>query len=299
MLEDLYKEVTLDVLGQAPILRCGPLSIWVYPCGGEPQHFDVCSRERPASFRELPAAVIGVVEALNETDRDLFVPSGWIVEGLSQARVVIDDVWLEPRSAAPVGVACVERGRWSAPLSPQVGGRAPLTVRAAGWGLAPGTSRWNVNPDSRQQFVWSAVGRFERLTGPRPTSSLTQIMREDVAQSRGLADAAAAVDEIGLHDACGLAVQFLYRGVRRTLYLEEFRGAGDVSGLIRDTLKGLLMDFSYSFRFPHRPVLAPIQLPDLELSFAGPGLVSRSGFDPVGREVHRMAIARDLYAFVG
>ncbi len=280
-------------------IQVGPLTVWPLISAPGEARFEVCGASGLAEFDELERPAVQRISARNPLDTPLLIPSGWLVDGLQQARVVVDDVWLQPREVGRIQVACVERGRWSGRTSARIGGRAPATVLAAAWGLNPTTRQWEPKSRRTQDFVWSAVRRYEETSGPRPTSSLTQIMAEDLLRPDYFSDALASVDCLVLpRYAVGIAIQFYYT----TFYVERFRCAGDVRTFLRATLRGLLMDFAATRRLESASGSRdPIPAIEASASCWPPDesqMTVRRLTDPDGREVHLLAIARDLYDLV-
>jgi hypothetical protein len=130
------------------------------------------------SASELDEPQVNRIILSNNGDTDLFIPEGWLVEGIKQTRALTEDVVLGANSSFAVDCVCCEAGRWGLPqVSSLQRGRAPISVIAA--------IRSTGIPDSvedvrtRQQNVWNSVSRQETRSGTRATNSLTQIMFED------------------------------------------------------------------------------------------------------------------------
>lgn len=107
----------------------------------------------------------------NEGTQPVFLPMGFLIQGLQQSRMVAEDLLIPEETSIDVPVLCVEAGRFSDLQPPRAAGRAPVSVMAAG--------SWMAAPQDRQGSVWTSVSKQERRTGQRPTSSLAQVMTED------------------------------------------------------------------------------------------------------------------------
>lgn len=116
----------------------------------------------------------------NDSREDFFLPSGWVIGGnLLQTRILNFDEFIAAGSGHVISVSCVEKGRWSGGVNPIDGGRAPISVAAAGWNYEPKNRAWEMNSGERQSKVWSQVSRQESRNGTRSTNSLMQVMSED------------------------------------------------------------------------------------------------------------------------
>lgn len=121
------------------------------------------------------SAVVGELVVHNRGARPALLLEGELLRGGMQHRVVTRPVMVGAGASAVVEVRCVEQGRWNgAGRHERTGGRAPVTVRAAGG----------------QQQVWQRVARY----GASPTGSLLDSTRDRRAAAdalvRGLRPAA-------------------------------------------------------------------------------------------------------------
>lgn len=114
----------------------------------------------------------------NRSDEPLFLPEGWMIEGLQQSRALSEDILVPANASIPANVVCIEAGRWGNPRQSTLDSRrAPISVITA--------MRSVQNLDTveslrlRQDRVWESVKRQESRSGKRSTSSLTQILEED------------------------------------------------------------------------------------------------------------------------
>jgi hypothetical protein len=124
---------------------------------------------------------VNLIEVQNPTATDFLIPSGWIVgANLLQVRTFNHTEYVAAGETVLAEVSCVEKGRWAPGLNEIDGGRAPLSVIGAGWARNSVSGRWEIDSKSRQSEVWKQVSRQEQRGGVRPTSSLQQIMSEDL-----------------------------------------------------------------------------------------------------------------------
>ncbi len=130
------------------------------------------------SASELNEPQVNRIVLTNNGDTDLFIPEGWLVEGIKQTRALTEDVVLDANSSFAVDCVCCEAGRWGIPqVSSLERGRAPISVIAAIRSVGLPSTIGEVR--ARQQNVWNSVKRQETRSGTRATNSLTQIMFED------------------------------------------------------------------------------------------------------------------------
>jgi hypothetical protein len=131
---------------------------------------------------ELATPRINQININNQSDSPLFLPEGWIIQGLQQSRALCEDIFVEAHMEVRVNVVCIERNRWSAPSTPSLDqGRIPISVIAA-MRSVPNIQTVD-DLKLRQNRVWESVTRQESRTGKRPTNSLTQVLREDSRHS--------------------------------------------------------------------------------------------------------------------
>ena len=131
---------------------------------------------------ELATPRINQININNQSDSPLFLPEGWIIQGLQQDRALCADILIPANATSRAGVVCIEAKRWSSPRqSTMVSERAPISVIAA-MRSVPNIQTVD-DLKLRQNNVWEAVTRQESRTGTRPTNSLTQVLREDSLHS--------------------------------------------------------------------------------------------------------------------
>ena len=124
-------------------------------------------------FNELDEPEIGFISAENLGDAPLFIPSGWLINGLKQSRMVLMDSIVDVAETVMLSVVCCEKKRWGQEVSVSNFNRAPTNVLAH--------SRMPANDErQRQQNVWDSVAELEGRTHERETSSLPQIMQEEI-----------------------------------------------------------------------------------------------------------------------
>lgn len=128
--------------------------------------------------QELEIPVVNKIHLSNHGERPLFLPEGWFIEGLNQARALSEDILVGANMAVRANVVCVESGRWGIPHISSLGhGRAPISVIAAMRSVIDTSTIQGLR--LRQTRVWESVQRQESRSGPRSTSSLTQVIKED------------------------------------------------------------------------------------------------------------------------
>lgn len=131
----------------------------------------------------------------NRSDAPLFLPEGWIIEGLQQSRALCEDILVPANATTRANVVCIEAGRWGNPRQSSMDNRrAPISVITA--------MRSVENLDTfeglrlRQDRVWASVKRQESRSGKRSTSSLAQILEED-SQLNEIAGHFSQLSELG------------------------------------------------------------------------------------------------------
>lgn len=168
---------TLIALGQPQVF--GPIEVWpLHAPHQTPQDWGWGLGNLEVAEALIP--VPNVLHLANAGAAPVFLPVGFLIEGLRQSRMVAEDVVLRGGESREISVLCVEAGRFHAPEAAQGAGRAPLSVMLAALDAthgAPGAPRQN-----RQASVWDSVSRHEQRSGTRPTHSLTQVMAEDGTQ---------------------------------------------------------------------------------------------------------------------
>lgn len=138
---------------------------------------------------------VGCITVENLTDNDFIIPSGWIVGAdLLQVRSFNGFEYIPSGESLMADVSCVEKGRWGDGSNRVDAGRAPLSVLAAGWDYEPARGQWVINESERQSRVWTQVSRQESRSGPRPTNSLEQVMREDSESELGVSRVLREID---------------------------------------------------------------------------------------------------------
>ena len=114
----------------------------------------------------------------NRSDAPMFLPEGWVIEGLQQSRALCEDILVPANATIRANVVCIEAGRWGNPRKATLDSpRAPISV------ISAMRSVQNLNTVEglrlRQDRVWESVKRQESRSGKRSTSSLTEILEED------------------------------------------------------------------------------------------------------------------------
>lgn len=163
-------------------VQVGPLDVWPLRWEGLSSIvYEVPPKIDQLIFREFSdGPQVDCIEVENPTATPFLIPEGWVVGAqLMQTRVFNRATHIAAKESVLADVSCVEKGRWSIGANAVDGGRAPLTVFAAGWEHNAEDGTWRLNRNTRQTRVWNQVSRQESRTGERPTNSLEQVMRED------------------------------------------------------------------------------------------------------------------------
>jgi hypothetical protein len=197
--------------------------------------------------RELPEPQVGLIEIANLSDGAFYIPAGWVIEGLFQTRMVTRGVLVPAGVNSTVSVACVEQGRWGSFKEGSDFGRAPLSLLLAAGSIGPRNSE--ATNQNAQQQVWSEVRRLETRSGLRATSSLSQIMQEDMTSVENLKSVVACLDELVLHPSTN---GFLITLNGEVLMAEVFPESWNVDSVARNTVAALAFDESSAlFRPTH------------------------------------------------
>lgn len=172
--------------------QVGPLEVWPLAWEGlSGASYKTPPIEAGLKFEEFDdedGPRVSCIAVENLLDEDFLIPSGWIFGAeLLQVRSFNNDELIPAGQSVLVDVSCVERGRWSSGTNKVDGGRAPLSVMAAGWDFDSARGSWQLNKENRQSRVWNQVTRQENRSGTRYTNSLEQIMREDASSDQNVA----------------------------------------------------------------------------------------------------------------
>jgi hypothetical protein len=192
---------------------------------------------------------VSCIEVENLLDKDYLIPSGWIVGAeLLQVRSFNNAELIPAGQSVLVDVSCVEQGRWSSGKNKVDGGRAPITIMAAGWDFHVESQSWKINRQTRQSRVWSQVSRQENRSGVRETSSLQQIMREDSVRDSNLYRLHQEIQgNLQLREEQN-GVLVAYEG--EPLLMEFFSDIQASENILRETLNSLVFDLD---QFKFRP----------------------------------------------
>ncbi len=223
----LGKEQTIGPLGVIPIQLLDDHA----------KDFQLPSFRGSVTFDEVSPTRVDRIALTNSSDSDVFVPSGWIIEGLNQTRMVRSGVMVPAGERVSIDVLCVEMGRWGDFQQGRESGRAPLSVMlAAGvFGAAKGDAQGQI----AQTNVWSQVRALEELHGSNNTSSLSEIMRETMTSSHNHLDVAKTLDVLALPP---LTQGFAVTLGGELLLLELFSTRSSVQEVLKGTILGLLME---------------------------------------------------------
>jgi hypothetical protein len=193
---------------------------------------------------------VSCIEVKNPTDQDFLIPSGWIVGAqLLQVRSFNSAELVPAGHSILADVSCVERGRWSHGINRTDGGRAPISVIAAGWDYDQSSRSWRMNKETRQSRVWNQVSRQESRSGVRETNSLEQIMREDAATDLNLSQLHSEVlNQLRTYEGQNGAL-IGFEG--EPLMMEFFSDEAASKTILKETLTSLAFDID---QFAFRPV---------------------------------------------
>ena len=234
--------------------QIGPLEVW-------PLMWDGLSRapyKTPPFSSELKfeeyddgdGPRVSCIEVQNLADEDFLIPSGWIVGAeLLQVRSFNNAEFIPARQAVLADVSCVEKGRWSSGVNRADGGRAPISVIAAGWDFDGARGSWRLNKENRQSKVWSQVSRQESRSGTRNTNSLEQIMREDASTDLNLSRIQSEVSSRVSFQEGQNGALVAYEG--EPIVMEFFSNAGSLKAVLKETLNSLAFDVD---QFGFRPM---------------------------------------------
>jgi hypothetical protein len=191
---------------------------------------------------------VSCIEVQNLSDQDFLIPSGWIVGAeLLQVRSFNSAELVPAGESILADVSCVEKGRWSRGINRADGGRAPISVIAAGWDYDQSSRTWRINRETRQSRVWNQVSRQEGRSGARETNSLEQIMREDSSTDLNLGQLHREVlNQLRTYDGQNGAL-IGFEG--EPLLMEFFSDEDAAKTILKETLISLAFDVDqFSFR---------------------------------------------------
>jgi hypothetical protein len=193
--------------------------------------------DRSVTFDELSPTRVDRIALMNSSDSDVFVPSGWIIEGLNQTRMVRSGGMVPAGERVSIDVLCVEMGRWGDFKQGSESGRAPLSVMLAAGAF--GVAKGDTQGQEAQTNVWSQVRALEEVHGSNNTSSLAEVMRETMASSHNLTDVAKTLDVLLLPP---LTQGFAVTLGGELLLLELFSTRSSVQEVLKGTILGLSME---------------------------------------------------------
>jgi hypothetical protein len=156
-----------------------------------------------AVIREVKPPRVDTVEVENLARRLLVIPTGTLLQGGGQNRMVVEPAVLEVGETAQVKVRCVQRGRWTPNTNTRFSGTssAPLSIRRSSSARSVQRRSHRTPTGHEQMGTWSDVTEY---LGSRSTHSNTEDLFD------GLADAEAAARSMELPPsfagAAGIAV---------------------------------------------------------------------------------------------
>lgn len=196
---------------------------------------------------EAPEPDPGRLWARNDGETPVFLPVGFLIGGLQQSRMLLEDLFIGVGEDFEIPVACVEAGRFSDRQASRQAGRVPISVLAAAFGSTSGP----LPRGRRQTAVWDAVTRQERRSGTRPTHSLEQVMQEDLRGPTAQRRIAAEIEQRFVPDANQIGAVIAVSGA--PLLMETFESPALASHLLIELLRGVAFDVDYAHPFPSTP----------------------------------------------
>ena len=196
---------------------------------------------------EAPEPDPGRLWAQNDGQTPVFLPVGFLIGGLQQSRMLLEDLFIGVGEDFEIPVACVEAGRFSGRQASRQAGRAPVSVLAATFDSTSGP----LPRGRRQTAVWDAVMRQERRSGTRPTHSLEQVMQEDLRGPTVQRRIAAEIEHRFTPDANQIGAVIAVSGA--PLLMETFESPALASHLLTDLLRSVAFDVDYAHPFPSTP----------------------------------------------
>ena len=157
------------------------------------------------SFAEAPSASVPDIGVENTGDVAALLPTGTVITGGLQNRVLNTSILVAPRERLTVPVSCVEQGRWRGNrLFRRQTSIAPRDVRTT---MQRTTARRSDGYERADQSeVWSSVRRsLEERNAQNPTGNL-EFGRNDSVNERRRRKIQSVVDAGPLPGQCGLAV---------------------------------------------------------------------------------------------
>lgn len=232
----------------------GPLGVWPIRAEGlSHAHFKVPPFTDDLKFSETQGQVgpsVSRIEVENMSDEDFLIPAGWLVGSeLLQVRSFNNAELIPAGSSVLADVSCVEQGRWSHGANRVDAGRAPLSVIVAGSEFDNQSSSWRLSQERRQSKVWAQVSKHESRSGPRPTNSLEQIMREDSQNvphvRRILSEVDKSLQTLELQNGAVISLE------GEPLLLELYSESKGLRHILSQTLSSLAFDVQ---QFESRPM---------------------------------------------
>jgi hypothetical protein len=197
-------------------------------------------------FEEMPDPDPRMLQVTNPTTDNIAVMWGTIIAGLRQTRMCAGSVIVPRGMTIALDTYCVEQNRFDNPVEPSVVGRAPISVMASGSIFDESRGRWIRGSSLGQRKTWDSIARQESRGGQRATSSLEQIMREDLstfAELRNFEESVSTViDPVAEFHGYAIAVG------DQPLVLEIFGNPSEAPKQLSDTLRGLAFDIEQESR---------------------------------------------------
>ena len=110
---------------------------------------------------ELPSAQVNTVLATNDTDLDILLFEGMILEAGWQHRSLTRTTLVPRQSTVPLAVVCVERSRWGGAGEQRFGSKvAPIRVKRAMRGMRRNADGLAMQSAPDQSDVWQEVHQY-------------------------------------------------------------------------------------------------------------------------------------------
>jgi hypothetical protein len=147
---------------------------------------------------EHAEANVSGLELVNESNQNLLIFEGTLLEGGFQHRALTRTVLIAANSKRDLPVVCVERGRWGGATSQVLGEhRAPVMVRAAMRGIrADERAAHQTGPD--QGRVWNGIAGYNRKLHSKSATESMVHLRDQILKDENLTKVRPLAGQIGV-----------------------------------------------------------------------------------------------------
>ena len=217
-------------------------------------------RRATVAVAELEEPEIGALTVTASGRLPVLLTEGTLLRGGWQTRVLARDAVVLPDESTTLETACVEAGRWGGERVHTVNGRVPVRVIGELRGVRRPESMRR-DRGARQGHVWESIDRYQAQYGHRPTSSLADVMLDDVMldgcedehpirqRYRSIHDALLLLARSPLPGQSGIVIGI----AGQPLFLELFSSASVFGRSLPSVVRGLAMDAA---TFPDEPTPA-------------------------------------------